>query len=82
MDKEKIKQFIVSQREAGVPDEQIHSFLVQKGAITTPKPEEPEQKTFMEKVASFTGGEKIAQGLGQALANKEISKSTDRKSVV
>jgi hypothetical protein len=77
MDKEKIKQFILSQREAGVPDEQIHSFLVQKGAITTPKPEEPEQKTFMEKVASFTGGEKIAQGLGQALANKEISKSIE-----
>ena len=34
-------------------------------------------RTFMEKVAGFTGGEKIAQGLGQALANKEISKSIE-----
>lgn len=33
------------------------------------------QKNFMEKVASFTGGEKIGQGLGQALANPEISKN-------
>lgn len=37
----------------------------------------PEKKTFMEKVAGFTGGEKIAQGLGQALANKEISKNIE-----
>ena len=39
--------------------------------------EEKPKKTFMEKVAGFTGGEKIAQGLGQALANKEISKSIE-----
>lgn len=37
----------------------------------------PEPKTTMEKIASFTGGEKIAQGLGQYFANKEISKQID-----
>lgn len=36
-----------------------------------------ENKTFMEKVASFTGGEKIAQGLGQALANSQIAKQQE-----
>lgn len=37
----------------------------------------PEKKSFIEKVAGFTGGEKIAQGLGQALANPEISKNLE-----
>lgn len=37
-----------------------------------------EKKTFMEKVANFTGGEKIAQGLGQALANPEIAKQQEQ----
>lgn len=35
------------------------------------------KKTFSEKIADFTGGKEIAQGLGQAIANKEISKSID-----
>lgn len=38
----------------------------------------PEKKSFMEKVASFTGGEKIAQGLGQAIANPEIAKQQEQ----
>jgi hypothetical protein len=33
MDNEKIKNFITSQRENGVPDEEIYSFLSEKGAI-------------------------------------------------
>lgn len=40
--------------------------------INTPAPE-----TVVEKVADFTGGKKIAQGIGQAIANTEISKQLD-----
>lgn len=35
----------------------------------------PEKKTGLEKVASFTGGEELGQGLGQALANRKISEN-------
>jgi hypothetical protein len=47
---------------------------------STPTPITPpvEKRTFMEKVAGFTGGEKIAQGLGQALANPEIAKTQQK----
>lgn len=38
---------------------------------------QPEKRTTMEKVAGFTGGEKLGQGLGQALANPGISKKLD-----
>lgn len=34
----------------------------------------PEKRSLGEKILGFTGGEKIAQGLGQAIANPEISK--------
>lgn len=44
----------------------------QEKAIATPEPD-----TVMEKIAGFTGGKKIAQGLGQALANPEISKGIE-----
>lgn len=37
---------------------------------------EPEKKSLGEKVLDFTGGKEIAQGLGQAIANKEINKQT------
>jgi hypothetical protein len=42
------------------------------GVVEQPK------KTFMEKVASFTGGEKIAQGIGQAIANPQIAKQQEQ----
>jgi len=35
---------------------------------------QPQPKSFIEKVATFTGGAKIAQGLGQAIANPEIAR--------
>jgi hypothetical protein len=38
------------------------------------QPKAKEKDTFMEKVAGFTGGKKIAQGLGQAIVNPEILK--------
>lgn len=78
MDNEKIKQFIISSREQGIPDAEIYSFLQQKGAITQPTAPQPEKKTFVEKVADFTGGKEIGQGLGQAIANKEISQNIEQ----
>jgi hypothetical protein len=84
MDKEKIKQFITSQREAGIPDEQIHAFLLEKGAIQPAQPPKATEKTILqkiggvaEKVADFTGGKELAQGVGQALAMGETSKQIE-----
>lgn len=76
MDKEQIKQFITKSRENGVPDDQIHSFLVQKGVVpTAPQKAQEQEKTVLqkmggvaEKIADFTGGKELAQGLGQAIA--------------
>jgi hypothetical protein len=84
MDKEKIKQFIVSQRESGVPDEQIHSFLVQKGAITAPKPEEPEQNFTGQETSPFqaTGKENLVSGTAKALGNLPSSAYQLGKNVV
>lgn len=82
MDKEKIKQFIISQRQNGVPDDQIHAFLVEKGAIQLPTQPAPQQETFAEKVAGFTGGKTIAQGLGQAIANPEIAKGLEQAQTI
>lgn len=80
MDKEKIKQFITTQRANGVPDDQIHAFLVDKGAIqVTQKVPEQEKSVLQkiggvaEKVADFTGGKELAQGLGQALAASDVN---------
>lgn len=78
MDKEKIKQFIISQRENGVPDDQIYSFLQEKGAIQQPQ---PPKKPLAEKVLDFTGGKEIAQGLGQAIAlpgNAKVIEDTQK----
>jgi len=72
MDKEKIKNFIVSQRQNGVPDEQIYSFLQEKGAIPKPEVVTPPKPTVAEKILNFTGGKEIAQGLGQTIAEKGI----------
>lgn len=80
MDNEKIKNFITTQRQSGIPDTEIYSFLQSKGIITdtgvTPQPKE--KKTFLEKVADFTGGKEIAQGLGQAMAQPKISKQIEQ----
>lgn len=39
--------------------------------------EQPQKTSIWEKIGSFTGGTKIAQGLGQAMANKGINKAMD-----
>lgn len=73
MDNEKVKQFIINQRQNGVPDDQIYSFLVEKGAISPIKSQpEPSKKPATEKILDFTGGKELAQGVGQALANSDV----------
>lgn len=59
--------------ESGLYNHEL-AQIKQRSNITF-SPETP--RTFSEKVAGFTGGEKIAQGLGQALANPEISKGIE-----
>lgn len=59
--------------ESGMYNQEIEQIKKQKNVFSVP--ETP--KTFMEKIAGFTGGEKIGQGLGQALANKEIGKNIE-----
>lgn len=74
MDKEKIKNFIITQRQNGVPDDQIYSFLQEKGVISKPEVDTPPKPTVAEKVADFTGGKELAQGFGQMLAQKGTEK--------
>ncbi len=84
MDKEKIKQFITSQRENGVPDEQIHSFLVKKGAIAIPKaPEVAESNTGLDE-APFQANEdeNILSGTAKLLGNAPKSAFELGKNVV
>lgn len=73
MDNEKVKQFILVQRQKGISDDKIASFLQSKGVnlsqSITPEP----NRTFAEKVAGFTGGDTIAKGLGQVIANKFVA---------
>lgn len=59
-------------KSAGYSDDKISAFESQR-AIKNPEQSKP-TKSLGEKVLGFTGGEKIAQGLGQAMANPEISK--------
>ena len=85
MDKEQVKQFIKQQRTAGIPDVEIHSFLVSKGAVPAQASAEPAKpkRSFgiraAEKVADFTGGKELAQGLGQALAQRGTAKKLDEQ---
>lgn len=46
--------------------------------LTPFKPRVEEKKSMGEKVLDFTGGKEIAQGLGQALANPEITKQQEQ----
>lgn len=81
MDKEKIKQFIITQRESGIPDDQIYSFLVEKGAITKP---EPEQNFTGQETSPFqaTGEENLLSGTAKALGNLPSSTYQLGKNVV
>lgn len=49
-----------------------------RGLSSKPEVKTPEKRTVSEKIAGFTGGEKIGQGLGQALANPQIIKEREK----
>jgi hypothetical protein len=71
---------ILDGRPQGVSPEEILSGLQSRGYTIQGLNEEPkETKTGLEKVAGFVGGEKIGQGLGQALnqsfAQKQIEET-------
>ena len=61
-----------------ISDLKSYKVLGSETALQAVNPQVKESKTFMEKVAGFTGGEKIAQGLGQAIANPEIAKQQEQ----
>lgn len=46
--------------------------------IQTSQPQEKEKESFIEKVAGFTGGKQLAQGLGQVIANPKIAKEQEQ----
>lgn len=81
MDKEKIKKFITTQRENGIPDEQIYSFLVEKGAISKPE----QEKSFTGQETSpfqSTGEENLLSGTAKAIGNLPSSTYQMGKNVV
>lgn len=81
MDTEKVKQFIISQRESGIPDEEIYNFLQQKGVI--PKPEARETFTGL-KEAPFqaTGNENLISGTAKIVGNAPRSAVELGKNVI
>lgn len=81
MDKEKIKQFIISQRKNGVPDPEIHAFLVEKGAIQIPKEVKPEATDGLQGVgvgiakgalSTLKGAGQLGTKLGNAVLPKSL----------
>lgn len=84
MDKQELAQQILNKYKLGnfVPPEKQPVNLQERfaeidniasGQSTTTKP----RQSFIEKVAGVTGGKILAQGLSQAIANKEISKGIE-----
>jgi hypothetical protein len=57
----------------GIDISKVKSTLVKMGKIK----EEPIKKPFMEKVADFTGGKELAQGVAQAINLPQASKQID-----
>ena len=58
-------------------DSAAKSLNLQPLSPETQNQPEPEKRSLGEKILGFTGGEKIAQGLGQAFANPEIAKQQE-----
>lgn len=71
-------QNIISGAPKSVSTEEIIQGLTARGytleGLEQKPTKEPKKESLAEKVLSFTGGKKIAQGLGQAIAQPEISK--------
>lgn len=74
MDKEKIKLFINTQRQSGIPDEEIYSFLEDKGVVeplaqTQPQEQKPDLLEKATKVVtSIFPGKQIGEAIGTGIA--------------
>lgn len=85
MDNEKIKSFITSQRQNGVPDQEIFSFLKEKGAIPEPiAPVTPKPTGIINNAPGFVRGLgqsalDLAQGAGQI--GQEVLQQTAGRAV-
>lgn len=74
LDKYKLGGFVPPERQpVDLQNRFAEIDAIASGVTNGEKPE----LSFIEKVGNFTGGTKIAQGLGQAIANKEISKGIE-----
>ena len=67
---------LINNRPTGVKPEEILNGLKSRGYIIQGLNDQEEEKisTPQERILKFTGGEKIAKGLGQAIAQPVISK--------
>ena len=88
MDKQQIARDILNKYKIGgyVPADRqpvdLQSRFAELDAVASGDTEEQRKKdrTTFEKISGFTGGEKIGQGLGQAVANIGISKDIEKSS--
>ena len=86
MDKQQIARDILNKYKIGgyVPADRqpvdLQSRFAELDAVASGDTEEQRKKdrTTFEKISGFTGGEKIGQGLGQAVANIGISKDIEK----
>lgn len=82
MDNEKIKNFITTQRQSGIPDTEIYAFLQNKGVIpqtqSTPAPKKKDllQKATDVATSIFPGG-KVGESIG-TLAGYALSKNKEQ----
>ena len=88
MDNEKIKNFITTQREAGIPDAEIYSFLQSKGVVsdTIEQPQETQGETGIRGFATGVGKGvlstfKGAGQLGEKIVNLVVPKKYEMPSV-
>lgn len=79
LSKQQVK-VILEQAPKGIDGGKIVDGLVARGYKLEGFNDQPEptKPTTIEKVADFTGGKEIAQGLGQAIANPKIAKSIEQ----
>lgn len=75
MDKEKIKNFITTQRASGIPDAEIYSFLKSKGVdLTQSQPKPDFLSKITEGVNSIFPGGKIGEAIGTSIAKNSGDK--------
>lgn len=78
MDNEKIKNFITTQRQSGIPDSEIYAFLQSKGVIQQPQTPQQPKKDLLQKATDITTsifpGGKVGESIG-TLAGYALSKN-------